>query len=301
MDRTATPNAILIMAQARVLADQTDQKNGDSKFLNPRLLELIEQLDKLSEQHPETAELYTDQTRLRRWTGKHAKPAEKIALRTQSLKILQDLRKVEQQQDQTSLWTDRSIATNYTYRGIDKLQQGQHTEAEKDLHLAAKEFRNLIATTPAFVQPRMDLAELLQHTSQLQMEIGDLERSIEILLMSIAEFKQVAAMGKNEIYAVTRASEVHEKVARLFAGSDDIEQASKHFHEAVATFQRAFLLDKHYVGDPHYQAYNKLLERVARYFESVGMKKESQKYRNQAELNTANNDPLHQFFDQSTW
>ena len=253
-----------LMAKALIL--RTDAEiNPDERRVQFR--DLISQLDLLSENHPEKIGLYRDRSRLRNWLGRLSGPDEKVSLRIESIEILKQLRGIQRKQGRTGYWTDRSIAVGTFFLGMAQMQQRNQVEAEANLNSAKEQLRNLIERTPAFIQIRMDLAEILVQFGHLKLRSDQKEQAIDFFDKAIVEFKHVSQMEDGQSVAIMRRSQTKKLVAMQLIKSDQIQTAHDYVHGSVDAYRSLFLQDRNYYGIPQFVEFEKLLVFAVDHFE----------------------------------
>ena len=268
-----------LIAKAQLLRADAEI-NADDR--NVQFSDLISQLDLLSEAQPEKLKLYQDRSRLRNWLGRLSGPNEKVSLRIESIEVLKQQRDVQRKQGRTGYWTDRSIAVGTFFLGMAQMQLKNQKAAEANLNSAQEQLRNLIERTPAFIQIRMDLAEILVQVGNVKLRTNQQEEAIDFFDKAIVEFKQVSQMEDGQNYAIARRSQTNKLVAMQLIKSEQIQVAHDYVHRAVDAYRSLFSQDSNYYGPRHFQEFEKLLIFAADHFEQNGDASASSKYRQEA-------------------
>ena len=268
-----------LMAKARILRENSEL---DANAKRAQFVELISQQDELSENYPENLDLYSDLARVRNWMGKYVAAKEKVALRIESIEILQQLRNTQKQQGLPAHRISRNIAVGTFYLGMAQLQMDEQRQAEASLQSAEEQLRNQISKTPAYIQIRMDLAEVLVRLGNLKLQMKEQEQAIDLFKKAIVEFKQVSEMEDGQNYAIIRGAQTNKVIALHLLKSDEAQTASQYVHRAADVFRSLFSLDANYYGIPQIREFEKLLNFAADHFEQNGDATASRKYRDEA-------------------
>ena len=268
-----------LMAKARILRENSEL---DANAKRAQFVELISQQDELSENYPENLDLYSDLARVRNWMGKYVAAKEKVALRIESIEILQQLRNTQKQQGLPAHRISRNIAVGTFYLGMAQLQMDEQRQAEASLQSAEEQLRNQISKTPAYIQIRMDLAEVLVRLGNLKLQMKEQEQAIDLFKKAIVEFKQVSEMEDGQNYAIIRRAQTNKVIALQLLKSDQAQTAGQYIHRAADVFRSLFSLDANYYGIPQIREFEKLLNFAADHFEQNGDATASRKYRDEA-------------------
>ncbi len=246
------------------------------------LQEIVKQMDALAAAHPDEIEFYRDRTRLRSRSITTAAPDQRIQLRSESIKILHEMKLKQNAIEQTSIRTQRNIGAQYALRGKAYLQIQQLEKAADDFDIAIEIFRELIASKPAFLQPRMDLAETLVMQGDLEVKRNDLELALNFYDSAIVEFELVIQMETGQFPAIKRISNINQLIAKLLFENKQLEKSGEYVHRAVESFRRLFKEDEKFVSGNSYSKFNQLLEDSAEHFEAIGDTVSAQKKRDEA-------------------
>ena len=268
-----------LMAKARLLRENSEMDADDKRA---EFDAVVSQLDELSLSHPENIGLYSERARVRNWMGKYVAAKEKAALRIESIEILQQLRNIQKQQGLPAHRISRNIAVGTFYLGMAQLQLNEQKQAEASLQSAEEQLRNQISRTPAYIQIRMDLAEVLARFGHFKLQMNEQEQAIDFFKAAIVEFKQVSAMEDGQSNAIIRRSQTNKVIALQLLKSEQTQSAGQYVHRAVDAYRSLFSQDANYFGPRHFQEFEKLLIFAADHFEQNGDASASSKYRQEA-------------------
>ena len=277
-DFSAQRNSLVAIAQK--LYGQ--RKNKPDKA-SVGLQKIVSELDALAKTHPAEVGLFLDRVRYRRKVGILSTPIDRIRLRTESIAILQELKSHQEKKQQSSIDTQRSIAVNYTYRAKEYFEIDQLEEAENDFMRSTEMLRKLIATIPAFLVPRMDLAETLVLQGNLELAKNELDSALNFFQSAVVEFDQVSQMEEGQFPAIGRMSAVNALIARILFDNNRVDESSQYYHRAVDSYRKIFLQDSRFIGSAFYTEFERFLVKTADHFEQIGDKESAQRYRNEAQ------------------
>ena len=163
-----------------------------------------------------------------------------------------------------------------------QLQLNEQKQAEASLQSAEEQLRTQISRTPAYIQIRMDLAEVLARFGHFKLQMNEQEQAIDFFKAAIVEFKQVSEMESEQVNAIIRRSQTNKVIALQLLKSEQAQTAGQYVQRAVDAYRSLFSQDSNYYGPRHFQEFEKLLIFAADHFEQNGDASASSKYRQEA-------------------
>lgn len=259
--------------------------NEDPEKQKQNLVSLKDKLDEISVDVPNHNELYFYREKCRRLIGRRSIPSEAADLRGQAVEIYQQQLKVNRKNNRPTIWSERSIALNRVFQGLEYFKAGEHLKSEDCLSQGITEFENLFKEYPTFIVVMVDLAESEWIKTQLQWQSGVFEDPDEGsgFKRTIQLFEDFLKIDPNQPTTHFRLIQVYDDVHKMFRAQLNLEKAKNYLQKSIASFRNLLDLPDTYQYEEAGPLYVKALQDAATSMEEMGFENLARNYRKELE------------------